>query len=371
MGKIDTCGLCGSPYLNPILDMGMQPLAEQYGNGPLYPLRLVRCRSCTLVQLDYIVPHTDLFTPGHPYAAGNSAERRRNAAELARLIPTRADDTLVDIGANDGTSLAAFGGRCRLIAVEPTDQAKKIRPPVTVYQKFFTSGLAMNIRDTYGPAQTVTAYNVLAHVPEPHDFMTGVAILLSDGGTFITENHDLSAVTSGLQIDTVYHEHLRYYDLVTLGRLLADHGFAVWDSQQIPAHGGSFRVRAGHMDTGLQRRADAAKDRLTALLAMLTDGGCPVYGVGAATRATPLMHFTGADKFLTCVCEIGGSEKIGRMMPGTQVPIVDEKKLIEDQPPYALLFAWHIASDVMSPLRAAGYTGKFIIPLPQPRIVSD
>jgi hypothetical protein len=371
MGEVTNCGLCGSPYMVPILDMGIQPLAEQYGNGPTYPLRLVRCRSCTLVQLDYIVPATDLFASDHPYAAGNSAERRRHAQELAGLIHTRADDTVVDIGANDGTSLAAFGGRCRLIAVEPTDQARKIGPPVIVYQKFFTSGLASRIRDTYGPAQIVTAYNVLAHVPDPHDFMQGVATLLSGGGTFVTENHDLSAVMSGLQIDTVYHEHLRYYDLVTLGRLLSDHGFTVWSSQQIPAHGGSFRVRAGRMDTGLQHRADMVKDRLTALLRMLTDGGAPVYGVGAATRATPLMHFTGADKFLTCVCEIAGSEKIGKMMPGTQIPIVDEKKLIEDQPPYALLFAWHIAPDVMSSLRAAGYTGKFIIPLPQPRIVSD
>lgn len=371
MGEVKTCGLCDCPYLMPMLDMGMQPIAEAYDDSTKYPLRLVRCASCTLVQLDYIVPATDLFAPDHPYAAGNSAERRRHARELADLIGTRADDTIVDIGANDGTSLAAFGGRCRLIAVEPTRQARKIKPPVIVYENFFTSGLASRIRETYGPVQVVTAYNVLAHVPDPHDFMEGVAVLLRDGGMFITENHELGAVTSGLQIDTVYHEHLRYYDLVTLGRLLADHGFVVCDSHPIPAHGGSFRVRAAKPDRGLQHRADVVKDRLVALLAMLTDGDAPVYGVGAATRATPLMHFTGADRFLTCVCEIAGSEKIGRMMPGTQVPIVDEKKLIEDQPPYALLFSWHIAADVMSSLRAAGYTGKFIIPLPQPRIVSD
>ncbi len=348
----------------------MQPIAEHYGSGPAYPLRLVRCRSCTLVQLDYIVPAPDLFPAEHPYAAGNSAERRRHASELASLIRTRADDTIVDIGANDGTSLAAFEGRCRLIAVEPTDQARKIQPPVIVYQKFFSFGVASRIRETYGPVQIVTAYNVLAHVPDPHDFMTGVAILLSDGGTFITENHDLSAVTNGMQIDTVYHEHLRYYDMVTLGRLLSDHGFAVLDSARIPAHGGSFRVRAAKPDSDLQRRADLVKERLVALLSMLTDGGCAVYGVGAATRATPLMCFTGADRFLTCVCEPAGSEKIGRMMPGTQIPIVDEKKLIEDQPPYALLFAWHIAEDVINSLCADGYKGKFIIPLPQPRIVN-
>lgn len=370
MGKVTACGLCGSPYLAPMLDMGEQPLAEQYGTGPLYPLRLVRCRSCTLVQLDYIVPATELFTPDHPYAAGNSVERRRHARELAALIDTKADDTVVDIGANDGTLLAAFDGRCRLIAVEPTAQARKISPPVIVYEKFFTSGLAQRIRDTYGPVQVVIACNVLSHVEDPHDFMQGVSVMLGGGGVFVTENHELSAITSGLQIDTVYHEHLRYYDMVTLGRLLSDHGFTVQASQRIPAHGGSFRVRAGRTDTQLQQRADVAKDRLRGLLAMLTGGGSAVYGVGAATRATPLMHFTGADKYLTCVCEISGSEKIGKMMPGTQLPIVDEKRLIEDQPPYALLFAWHIADDVIASLRKAGYTGKFIIPLPQPRIVS-
>lgn len=365
--------------------MGVQPLAERYGEGPRYPLRLVRCRSCTLVQLDYIVPARELFAPSHPYAAGNSAERRRHAAELAALTVagTSPDDVIVDIGANDGTFLGevnqdwmrADGIRVepssrRLIAVEPTGQASKIPSPVVTYQEFFSSGLAVRIRAEHGPAKIIVASNVLAHVEDPHDFMKGVAILLNGGGMFITENHDLSAVTDGLQIDTVYHEHLRYYDLVTLGRLLADHGLAVCDSQRIPAHGGSFRVRAGRMDRDLQRRADVVKARLIALLAMLTGGGAPVYGVGAATRATPLMHFTGADAYLSCVCEIAGSEKIGRTMPGTQVPIVDEKKLIEDQPPYALLFAWHIAKDVMASLRSAGYTGKFIIPLPQPRIVS-
>lgn len=372
-GKVETCGLCGSPYLTPMLDMGVQPLAEGYGDGPKYPLRLVRCLSCSLVQLDYIVPAEELFAPGHPYAAGNSAERRRHANELSARIGLGGgkDDTVVDIGANDGTLLRAFGDRATLIAVEPTRQARKIPPPILVYEEFFTSGLAKRICDEHGSAKIITACNVLAHVEDPHDFMAGVALLLDSGGMFITENHDLSAVTAGLQIDTVYHEHLRYYDLVTLGRLLADHGLTVCDSTPIPAHGGSFRVRAGRMDRELQRRADVVKDRLVALLAMLTDGGAPVYGVGAATRATPLMHFTHADRFLTCVCEVAGSEKIGRMMPGTTVPIVDEKKLIEDQPPYALLFSWHIASDVMASLRSAGYTGKFIVPLPQPRIVSD
>ena len=368
MGEVTNCGLCRSPYLVPLLDMGTQPVAESYGDGPQYPLRLVRCKTCTLVQLDYIVPAAELFTPDHPYAAGNSTERRRHAKELASLIRPDLNGAIVDIGANDGTLLSAFGPGPKLIAVEPTRQAWKIPGRVITYENFFSSGLAARIRDAHGPAKVIFACNVLAHAEDPHDFMEGVAILLAGDGTFITENHELGAVTNGLQIDTVYHEHLRYYDLVTLGRLLADHGLAVNDSTLIPAHGGSFRVRASRTDHGLQHRADTVKDRLVALLSMLDGQGAAIYGVGAATRATPLMHFTGIDAYLTCVCEVAGSEKIGLMMPGTKLPIVDESRLIEDQPPYALLFAWHIATDVMTSLRKAGYKGKFIIPLPEPRI---
>ena len=93
-----------------------------------------------------------------------------------------------------------------------------------------------------------------------------------------------------------------------------------------------------------------------------------VYGIGATTRATPLIHYAGIQKLLECVCEVPGSEKAGHVMPGTQIPVVDEKRLIEDQPAYALMLSWHIAGDIMPKLRAAGYKGKFIIPLPSPGI---
>ncbi len=372
MGEVTTCGLCGAPYLVPLLDLGVQPLAERYGDGPAYPLRLVRCRSCTLVQLDYIVPQGELFPADHLYATGNTAAMRKHFAELAALIAldTSPDDVIVDIGANDGTLLRALGGRGTLIAVEPTAQARKIPAPVTVYEKFFTAGLASQIRDEHGPAAVIIACNVLAHVGWPHDFMSGVALLLRDNGVFITENHDLSSVTDDMQIDTVYHEHLRYYDLVTLGRLLAGHGLAVCHSKRIDVHGGSFRVRATRGTVqDLQVRADAAALQLRGLLRSLTAGGAAVYGVGATTRATPLIHFTGIAPYISCVCELLGSQKIGHMIPGTAIPIVDEAKLIADQPAYALLFSWHIAGDIMRSLRRAGYTGKFIVPLPAPRIV--
>lgn len=371
MGEVTRCGICGSAGLYVILDMGLQPLAERHGDHRRYPLRLVECQQCFLVQLDYIVDQAEVFPPDHPYATGNTKAMREHFARLAAHVNmlVRGGDVVVDIGANDGTFLSFLRPTVRRIGVEPTAQAVKLGlRGIEVYRAFFTAELAGLMRGDAGQAKVVTAFNVLAHVPDPHDFMEGVVGLLADDGEFITENHDLDAVTGGLQIDTVYHEHLRYYSVASLSYLLMMHGLDVRELTWIPTHGGSFRVTAVKRLPGLRRRADAAMGKLRTLLHQVTEGGALVYGVGAATRAVPLLHKAGIENYLACVCEISSSAKIGHTMPGTPIPIVNEQRLIDDQPPYALLFAWHIADDLIPKLRTLGYKGKFIIPLPEPRI---
>ena len=154
----------------------------------------------------------------------------------------------------------------------------------------------------------------------------------------------------------------------TLSRLLSMHGLVVTDVERIPTHGGSFRVWARRQKTrDLEWRAKAAARDLRVLLDGLAQEG-PVYGVGATTRATPLIHYAGIGGYLACVCEVPGSDKIGLTMPGTSLPVVDEAKLIADQPPYALLFAHHIADSIIPALRSKGYRGKFLIPLPSPHV---
>jgi hypothetical protein len=371
MGEVRTCGICGSSALVLILDMGMQPLAERYGSHTRYPLALLECQECTLVQLSHIVDQGELFPPDHPYTSGTTAALRDHFAALAsRLAPLAPPPGMVvDIGANDGTLLAAYPDGTRRVAVEPTGQAGKCRERgFATYQEWFTAGLALEIVRRHGKAQVVTATNVLAHVPDPHDFMAGVAVLLAADGVFVTENHDAAQITGGLQTDAVYHEHLRYYSVASLSRLLAMFGLQADDTERIPTHGGSLRVWASKRQGGLQRRADAAALGLRQALGGITDSGHKIYGVGATTRATPLIHYAGIGGFITCVCEVAGSEKIGLVMPGTGIPVVDEKRLIEDQPAYALLFAHHIADSLMPKLRAAGYRGKFILPVPGFRI---
>jgi hypothetical protein len=359
--------------------MGKQPLAERMDRSEAYPLVLLKCSNCLLVQLSYIVDQREMFPEDHPYTTGTNRMMREHCADLASMLmkDLHQGDTVVDIGANDGTFLAAFGkghtqplvGDLNLVAVEPTGQANKcLKQGFATYQGFFTSRLASKIVSTHGHAAVVTATNVLAHVPDPHDFIEGIATLIGDKGRFISESHDLASITDNLQIDTIYHEHLRYYSVASLSRLLAMHGLDVLSSERIPTYGGSFRVKARKARGDLGGRAQDTAGELHDLLSNLTQAGNSVYGISAATRAVPLIHFAQIAPFITLVCETKGSEKIGSMIPGTSIPIVDEAVLVKDQPEYALLFSYHLTHVIVPKLRQMGYRGKFITPLPEPRI---
>jgi hypothetical protein len=372
---ITVCGHCGDTRLKTVLDLGDQPLAER-DDGNSYPLCVLQCLQCGLAQLSFAVPREDVFRPGHPYATGNTAALRSHFAALAVIAGDRLSpgELIADIGANDGTFLAAvrsLGLRVRLLGIEPTRQAVACRARgVPAENAPFTAKLARDLARLHGPAQVITASNVLAHVADPHDFMTGVGILLSSSGTFIAECHDWAAVVNGLQVDAVYHEHLRYYTPATLGHLLEMHGFLVSSAEAIPVHGGSFRMTAVRQHSeALQVRAGRMASGLHALVARAREDG-PVYGISAATRATGLIGYAGLAPYLDRVCEVPGSAKIGMTVPGTVIPVTDERDLIADQPPHALLFCWHIAASVAPKLRAAGYRGRFIVPLPEPRVVS-
>lgn len=374
-GQVSHCGLCGSPDLKPILDMGEQPLPERYGSDERYPLALLECAACTLVQLSYIAPPREVFAEDHSYASGNTRALREHFTGLAREVGRIAGpgQLVVDVGCNDGTLLEAVRGEVpdvQVVGVEPTGQAGRAAARgVEVCQEFFTHASAKRLRQTYGPAKVVTACNVLAHIPGPHDFAAGVARLLADDGVLIAEVHDVASVLDGLQVDTVYAEHNFYWSVTTLSRLLGDHGLVVTDVEKIPTHGGSFRVYARRQRTaGLAGRAQAAAKALRVLLDGFAQQG-PVYGVGATTRATPLIHYAGIAGYLACVCEVPGSDKIGLTMPATQIPVVDEAKLIADQPPAALLLSWHLADSIVPALRAKGYQGVFIVPLPEPTVL--
>jgi hypothetical protein len=373
VGEIRNCQVCGSADLTVILDMGSQPLAERFDHPATYPLVLQECGECTLIQLTYAVDQREVFPPDHPYATGNTRALVEHFMGLAGRVAQylNDDDLIVDVGCNDGTLLGFVSDRVRRVGVEPADQGEKCAARgIHTWRDYWTAEIGNGIRALYGPAKVVTATNVLAHVPDPHDFVQGVVDLLDDDGVFVSENHDVNFIVEHRQYDAVYHEHLRYYSVTSLARLLQMHGLTVTGFERVPSHGGSMRVYARKLGTSLLgARAWRTAMDLNHLLAGIHRNGELIYGIGAATRAVPLIHYADIAGFVECVCEVPGSQKIGRNMPGTLIPVVDEAGLIEDQPGYALLFAWQWTESITRKLRAAGYKGRFIKPLPVPEVL--
>jgi len=405
---VDHCQVCESSELSSVLFLGflppvntMAPIGSRPTEQTSYPAQVLRCTRCGLVQLGLTVDPHILFPPDYAYTSGTTRILRENFAELASevssLYPLTPNDLVVDVGSNDGTLLNAFQARgARVFGIEPTQKSELARTRgIPTMTAFFGDAAARAAVAENGQAKIVTATNVFAHIEDVHSIVKAVLTLLQDDGLFITESHYLLPLVRTIQFDTIYHEHLRYYSLTSLAYLLRQHGLEVIRAKAIPTHGGSFRVYAAR--AGLHRvdRSVAvmmeeegrhltpealsafrtavvrAKLGILALLDGLLRQGARIYAVGAPSRASTLVNYVGIDDaMLECVLEVPGSHKIGRYMPGTLIPVVDEKRLDSDPPDYLMLLSWHIADELMPKLRQRGFQGKFIVPLPEPRIVS-
>ena len=403
---VDRCQSCDSDDLTSLIFVGYLPpvntmpaIGSRPAEQPAYPAEALLCRACQLVQLGLVVDPAILFPPTYPYTSGSTRILRDNFAELAAevsaLFPMAPDDLIIDIGSNDGTLLSNFVGRHRVLGIEPTDAGLLAKARgIPTLTSFFNRDAVRAAVDREGKAKVVTAANVFAHIEDIHSVVDGVLETLVDSGLFITESHYLLSLIETVQYDTIYHEHLRYYSLTSLKHLLEMHGLEVIHARRIATHGGSIRVYAARKGQrpvrpevaellsleqraltearlkGFRDQVVLTKMGLHSLLRPIKERGERVYGIGAPSRASTLINYTGLDDtILDCVLEIAGSYKIGKYIPGTLIPVLDEGKLFDDQPEYALLLSWHIAQELIPKLLSRGFRGKFIVPLPEPRIV--
>jgi len=406
---VERCQVCDSPDLESVLFLGylppvnqMRTVGERPHEQPAYPAELLRCRKCQLVQIGLIVDPAILFPPEYPYTSGTTRILRENFAELQReatpLLGLRGTELVVDIGSNDGTLLSNFHKAGHPVCgVEPTLMANLANERgIRSIMSFFGPAAAARVVGECGTADVVTATNVFAHIEGIHDIVASILTMLAADGVFISESHYLMSLIETLQYDTIYHEHLRHYSLESISYLLDMHGLEVIHAKRIPTHGGSIRVYAARKGTRpvqpsvqqvlneergagalparlaeFKHRVAMSKLHLHALLSGLLAKGARVYGVGAPSRASTLINYVGLDReLLDCVVEIAGSYKVGKYMPGTLVPVIDEGRLFEDQPEFALLLSWHIADELIPKLKERGFKGQYIVPLPEPRIVS-
>jgi hypothetical protein len=303
-------------------------------------------------------------------------------------------------GSNDGSLLKCFRQLgVRTLGVEPAlNIAETARQAgIETVPRFFDSALARELRATYGPAAVVIGNNVLAHVDDTLDFLTGCALLLDRGGLVVTEFPYLRDLIDRLEYDTVYHEHLCYFSVNALMRLCEGAGLAIAGIERSPIHGGSLRMYAGRKEefgrtapeviamareeqalglTGLDRfqrfaaDVDRTRDRLVALLEDLARQGRTVAAYGAPAKGNTLLNYCHIDTRLISFTVDRNPWKVGRFTPGTHIPVLPVSALLERRPDYVVILAWNFADEIMSQqqaYRAAG--GRFIIPIPTPEIV--
>ena len=405
--RIYKCHISGSENLEMILSLGLIPPVNQMtkiDQKPkeqiFFPTEIYYSPVSKLVQLGITVDQKILFPKEYPYTSSTTKILRENFSELSEEVFSNfkisEEDLVIDIGSNDGNLLSNFKNYTRVLGITPEDIGKiAIERGIPTILQYFSKDLSINIIKKYGKAKIVTATNVFAHIDNIDEVLHSIYNLLENDGIFISESHYLQTLVEQNQYDTIYHEHLRYYSLSSLEYLFNKHGMEIIRAKKINTHGGSIRVYATKKgkykidnafkeliniekkelySEGLfnfKNRVIESKLKLYSLLNEINSQGFNIYGISAPSRATTLVNYLGIRKdIIDCILEIDGSQKINHFLPGTDIPIYNEKKLFIDQPKFAFILSWHIAEEIMNNLRKNGFKGKFIIPLPEPKILN-
>lgn len=408
-GALKTCQITGNNDLEEVLDLGFQPLGdslltkEQLSEPEnYYPLRLMRSKSLGHSQLDYVVPSSLVYHLDYPYKCGITKEVvEHHALQASRIVKdlNLEDNALViDVGSNDGTLLNEFQKlKMKVLGVEPTNVAKFANEMgVKTIQSLFDEQLCTKIVKDYGKAKLVTATNVFAHMARMGEVIRGIKLVLDQDGYFIFENHYMIDILKFNQYDTIYHEHIRNYSLKSLIHLFELYDMKVVDAEIVERYNGSIRVivsnnksisSSENVESIIQKEIDyglfnakvwddfknnvfKTKNDLISLLLEIKSKGQTVVGNSCPCRSSVLMNFCGIGKdIIPYIAEQPNSAKLGLYMPGQHMPIVDNKILFEEQPDYVLLLAWHLADPIMKDLRSRGLKSKFIVPLPNVKVI--
>lgn len=411
VGHIALCQICNSNKLHTVLDLGHQPLCDtlltkDMLNEPekTYPLRMVWCENCTGVQIDYCVSGNEVYHKNYPYRSGITKELAQYltamASALLKKYKLKSEDLVIDVGSNDGTLLSGFKNEgIRTLGVEPTNIAKIANANgIKTVQSFFDIKTSEKIKKEYGSASLVVSTNTFAHMQTIGEFIIGAYNLLKDDGVFVNETHYLLDVIKGGQFDTIYHEHLRTYCLKSLIALFDQYDFTVTDVERGDRYGGNIRVYATkgkgrqvstevskllslEEEFGLDKlktytkfaqRVQKARLEFMDFLISIKKSGKRIVGNSCPARCSTLLNYYGVDRqLLPYLAEQPTSLKLNLYLPGKHIPIVNNQILIDEQPDFVVLMAWHYAQPIMEQLKARGLKSDFVIPLPDFRIVKN
>lgn len=408
--RVNKCRICANTNLFEFLSLDSMPIPNGFlskeelkESETFYPLGAAVCENCWLVQLTHVIPAEIMFK-NYLYIPSTSTtvltHFRKFAESTIGDFNLSSGDLVVDIGSNDGALLGYFKEHeVRVLGVDPASnlaQVAKLKGINTI-NDFFTKELAKKLLKESGKAKVITATNVVAHIDDLHDLVSGIDLLLDKAGVFIMEFPYLVDLLEKNEFDTIYHEHLSYFSIRPLIELFRQHGMYIYNIKKIAIHGGSIRAYIVKKESRVTikpvirkfvkeellmkldkidayedfgRRVRTIRRDLKAYLKKLKSQGKTIVGYGASAKGNVLLNY----------CKIGTNlldyivdsifYKQGRFTPGTHIPIFPETRLGKEIPHYALLLAWNFADEIIkkqTKYRKAG--GRFIITIPYLRVV--
>lgn len=400
------CRSCSASLQHTFVDLGMSPLCESYihprqlsQSEAFYPLHVEICDRCFLVQLPELVSPEEIFSE-YAYFSSYSDSWVEHMRSYCHAVSERfaldSSSLVMEIASNDGYLLQHFVNRgIPCLGIEPASNVAKLAMdrgiPTTV--RFFGRQVAQELADESGRPDLLIGNNVLAHVPDLNDFVSGLKVLLKPGGTITLEFPHLLKLIKDNQFDTIYHEHFSYLSLYSTEQLFARHGLAVFDVEELPTHGGSLRIYVQHDEKGrpetdslcklreqefefgvntldaysqFKDRVVDTKHKLLDFLIEIKRGGKRIAGYGAPGKGNTLLNYCGIrEDFLDYTVD-RNPYKQGLLTPGTHIPIMTPDHIFQTRPDYVLILPWNLAQEICQQMAAVReWGGKFIIPIPE------
>lgn len=401
------CRHCSNELTHTFIDLGSSPpsnsyLTEQTMKEPekWYPLRVMVCDKCWLVQTEDFVGSSEMFSDDYAYFSSYSSTWLEHARNYVENMTTRfnlnTDSMVVEIAANDGYLLQYVKEKkIPCYGIEPTHSTAEAarKKGIKIREDFFGVELADRLVAEGKSADITAANNVLAHVPDINDFVSGFRKLLKPQGISTFEFPHLLNLVQQSQFDTIYHEHYSYLSLTAVTKIFTANGLTVFDVQELPTHGGSLRVFAQRTDSGvepintsvdqlllqesdagmqslpfyqgLQQRVEKIKTDLLAFLIEAKKQGKRVAAYGAAAKGNTLLNYCGIRPDLLSFVVDKNPAKQNKWMPGSRIPIVSEEMISVEKPDYLIILPWNLKNEVIQQLEyTKEWVGQFVIAVP-------
>ena len=405
------CRHCGNKLTKIFADLGKPPLSNSYLTSTdlkevekCYPLRVMVCEECWLVQTENFVEVDQIFTEDYAYFSSVSTSwldhTRRYVDQITIMLALGKGSMVVEIGANDGYLLQYLlkkGIPC--YGIEPTHSTAEAarKKNLDIIEDFFDAAKAKELADQKRQADLIIANNVLAHVPDINNFVKGFSVLLNPNGVATFEFPHLLNLVQFNQFDTIYHEHYSYLSFTAALNIFTSNDLAVFKVEELSTHGGSLRLYAQRADSGkraqensverlvekeadagmttaafysgFQNRANAIKEDFNSFLQNAKKEGEKVVGYGAAAKGNTLMNFAGVDSDLISYVIDRNPAKRNKFLPGSKIPVVSEDRLKSDRPKYVIIFPWNLKEEIIEQLSyIREWNGKFLTSVPRLKV---